>query len=113
MAAAGGRDVVGASPAVGGVVVYHRVHGAGTHAEEQARAAELAEVAEVVLPVGLRHDGHLAACCGQRAPYHGGAEGGWSTYASPENSTTSGCSHPRAFISLTVVGSHMSGRRRV
>ena len=40
-------------------MVDQGVHGAGTHAEEQARSSELAEVAQVVAPVGLRHDGHL------------------------------------------------------
>ena len=67
-ACVGGVGIVAATATVGGVVVHHRVHGAGAHTEEQTRAAQLAEVAQVVAPVGLRHDGHAIALRLEHAP---------------------------------------------
>ena len=59
--AAGRVGVVAAQAEVGRVVVHHRIHAAGRDAEEEARFAQFAEVAQVVAPVGLRHDGHAVA----------------------------------------------------
>ena len=50
--------VIAAQPFVGGVMVDHGVHVAGGNPEEKARSPQLLEVAEVVLPVGLRQNGH-------------------------------------------------------
>ena len=52
-------SVVAAKAFGGSIVVDHGVHGAGAYTEEQPRPAELAEVAQVVAPVGLRHNGDL------------------------------------------------------
>lgn len=73
--AARGVGVVAAQPLVGRVVVDHRVHRAGRHAEEETRRAELAEIAQVVAPVGLRNDGHAVALGLQQAADDRGAEG--------------------------------------
>ena len=53
--------IVVAEPARGRVMVDHRVHGAGVHREIQPRLPELAEVTQVVPPVGLRNHGHTVA----------------------------------------------------
>lgn len=50
--------VVAAQADIGGVVVHHRVHRSRRDAEKEPRRAQLGEVAQVVAPVGLRHDGH-------------------------------------------------------
>ena len=71
-AAVGSVGVVGAQTLVGRVVVDHGIHGAGRYGEEQARPAQLAKVAEVVAPVGLRHHGHAQALRLERAAHHGG-----------------------------------------
>jgi len=55
-------------------VVHHAVHGAAGDAEEETRGAELAEVAQVVAPVGLRDDGDAESGRLERAPDDGGAE---------------------------------------
>lgn len=69
-----GVGVVAAQPFVGRVMVDHRVHVARRHAEEQPRASQLAEVAQVVSPVGLRHDRHAQALGLQQAADHGRTE---------------------------------------
>ena len=56
-----GVGIVMAQPDVGRVVVDHRVHGSGRHAEEQPRRAQFGEVAQVVPPVGLGDDCHAIA----------------------------------------------------
>ena len=71
--------ILGAQSTVGGILVHHRVHAAWGNAEEQARAAQLLEVAEVAVPVRLRNDGHAIACCLQRPSNDGGPEG-WMVY---------------------------------
>ena len=58
----------------GGVLVDHRVHTAWGNAEEEARTAELLEVAEVAVPVGLRYDGHAVTGSLERASDDGCAE---------------------------------------
>ncbi len=68
--------IVAAQALVGGVLVHHRVHAPRTDAEEQPRPAQFAEVAQVVAPVGLRHDGHAQPLGLQDAPYDSRAEGG-------------------------------------
>ncbi len=68
--------VVVAQPQVGRVVVHHRVHGSGRDAEEEARGAELGEVAQVVAPVGLGHDRHAVALGFEQPADDGGAERG-------------------------------------
>ena len=75
-APAGRVGVVVADAAVGRVAVAHRVHRACGDAEEQARPPQLAEVAEVVLPVGLGDDGHLQPLGLQHPADDGRAEGG-------------------------------------
>ncbi len=75
VAAAGSVGVVTATTAVGRVVVDHRVHCAGADTEEKPRLAKLAEVAQVVLPVGLGHDSHLVAVSLENAAYHCSSEG--------------------------------------
>jgi hypothetical protein len=42
-------------------MVYHRVHGTGGNAEEESRATEFAEVAQVVAPIWLRHYCHFVS----------------------------------------------------
>ena len=67
--------VVVAQAQVGRVVVDHRVHRAARDAEEQTRRAQLGEVAQVVAPVGLRHDRHPIALGFEQPSDDGGAEG--------------------------------------
>ena len=76
VASAGCVSVVVAQPSGSGVMVHHRVHSAGRHAEEEARLAEFAEVAEVVAPVGLRHDSHPVTGLLERPSNHCGTKGG-------------------------------------
>ena len=73
---AGGVGVVGAPAAGGGVVVHHRVHASGADAEEEVGAAHFFEVPQVVLPVGLGHDGHSQSQRLEHPPDDGGAERG-------------------------------------
>ena len=49
-------------------MIHHGVHGAAGNAEEESWGTELAEVAQVVAPVGLREDGHAVACRLERPP---------------------------------------------
>ena len=73
---AGGVGVVVTQTACGCVVVHHTVHSAGGDAEEKSGGAELAEVAQVVAPVGLRDDGHFVPRRLQRPPDDSSAERG-------------------------------------
>ena len=57
-----------APPPRGGIVVDHRVHATRGDAEEKPRGAQLSEVAQVIPPVGLRHDGHSQPQRFQEAP---------------------------------------------
>ena len=66
--------VVAAQADVGGVVVHHRVHRSRRDAEKEPRRAQLGEVAQVVAPVGLRHDGHATPLGLQQAADHRRAE---------------------------------------
>lgn len=59
--AAGRVGVVAPKAQVGRVVVDHRIHRSCRDAEEEPRRAEFGEVAQVVPPVGLRHDCHAVA----------------------------------------------------
>ena len=68
--AVGRIGVVAATAAVGSVVIHHGIHCAGRNAEEEARSAELAEVAQVVLPVGLWHNSHAVAVSLEHAANH-------------------------------------------
>ena len=70
-----GVGIVVTQTAGSGVVVHHAVHGSAGDAKEKARCAELAEVAQVVAPVGLRDDGHPIARSLKGAPYDSGAKG--------------------------------------
>ena len=74
--AVGTVGVLGAQTACGGVLVDHRVHASRRDAEEEARSAELAEVAVVAVPVGLGHDGHAVAGRLKGTTYDGRPEGG-------------------------------------
>ena len=67
-----GVGVVAATAACGGVVVDHRVHGSGRDSEKEPWRAKLAEVTQIILPVGLRHYGHSVACRLKRAAYYRG-----------------------------------------
>lgn len=60
-ASVGGVSIIAAPSPIGRVMVHHRVHGAGMDAEKQPWAAQFFEVAQVVAPVGLRHDGYVVA----------------------------------------------------
>ena len=68
--------IVAPQPQVGRVVVHHGVHAAARYAEEEPRLAQLAEIAQVVAPVGLRYDGHAVAFGLQQSAYYGCAECG-------------------------------------
>ena len=71
-----GRVGIVVPKALGGrVVVHHGVHGAGIQAEVQPRGAQLAEIAEVVPPVGLGHHRHTVAPFLQPSAYHRRPEG--------------------------------------
>ena len=61
--------VVAAQAQVGRIVVHHGVHGPRRHPEEEARRPQLGKVAQVVPPVGLRHDGHTVSLGLEQAPY--------------------------------------------
>ena len=67
--AVGGISIVGAQPFVGRVVIDHRIHGSGRHAEEESWPTQLLEVAQVVPPVGLRHDSYTQTFGFQHAAY--------------------------------------------
>ena len=54
--AAGRISVVVAQTQVGGIMVDHRIHRTGRDAEKQTRHPQLGEIAQIVAPVGLRHD---------------------------------------------------------
>ena len=72
--AAGRIGVVAPEADVGRIVVDHRIHRPGRDAEEEPRRAQLGEVAQVVPPVGLRHDGHAVAFGFEQATDHCRAE---------------------------------------
>ena len=72
----GGVGILGAQALAGSVLVDHRVHAPGSDTEEETRTAHLAEVAQVVTPIGLRHDGHTQTLGFEDAPYHGSTERG-------------------------------------
>ena len=72
--AAGRIGVVAPEADVGRVVVDHRIHRPGRDAEEEPRRTQLGEVAQVVPPVGLRHDGHAVAFGFEQAADHCRAE---------------------------------------
>ena len=58
----------------GSVFVHHRVHATRCYAKEKIRTAELLEVAEVAMPVGLRHNRHSVARRFKRAPDYSSTE---------------------------------------
>ena len=53
-----GVGIVTATTTSSSVMIDHGVHGSGRDPKEQARCTELAEIAQVVLPVGLRDYSH-------------------------------------------------------
>ena len=59
---------------VGSILIHHRVHAARRNTEKQAWLTQLLEVAEVAMPVGLRHNSHSIARSLKRATYHGSTE---------------------------------------
>ena len=61
MASVGGIGIVAASSARSGIVVHHGVHCAGGNTEKQSWGSKFFKVAQVVLPVRLRHDCHIVA----------------------------------------------------
>ena len=70
----GAVGVFASESACSRVLVDHRVHAAWRDAEEETRTAQLAEVAQVAMPVGLRHNAHPQALRLQQAAYDGDAE---------------------------------------
>ena len=66
--------ILRAQTAVGSVLVDHGVHSSWRYAKEQAWATQFFEVAEVAVPVGLRHYGHTIARCLEGTTYHCGTE---------------------------------------
>ena len=70
----GAVGVFGAESSVGGVLVDHGIHGSGRDAEEEARASEFFEVAEVAVPVGLRYDAYAQSFVFKETAYDGGAK---------------------------------------
>ena len=55
-------------------MVYHGIHTPGGDTEEQARLAQLFEIAQVVTPVRLRHDGNLETFGLQHPTNYGSAK---------------------------------------
>ena len=76
VASVGRVGILATQALVGGIFVHHRVHTSGRYAKEQTGTAQLLEVAEVVPPVGLGHDGHPQALGFEQASYHGCPERG-------------------------------------
>ena len=76
VAAVGAVGILRAQASCRGVFVYHGVHAPRGDAEPQAWAPQLAEVAVVAMPVGLRHDGYTQALCLEQTAYDGRAERG-------------------------------------
>ena len=74
--AAWGVGVVVTQAPCGGVVVDHGIHHSGGDSEKKSRCAELAEVAQVVAPVGLWYYSHPPTFGFEHSPYNGGAERG-------------------------------------
>ena len=71
----GAVGVLRAQTPIGGVLVDHRVHTAWRDAKEESGSPQLLEVAEVAVPIRLRHDGHAIACCLECAPDDSCSEG--------------------------------------
>lgn len=70
-----GVSIVVPEPLPRRVVVHHGVHRPGIHAEVQPRRPELAEIAQVVPPVGLRNHRHPITETLQPTSNAGGSEG--------------------------------------
>ena len=66
--------VVTAQADVGRIVVYHRVHSSARHTKEQTWRAQLLEVAQIVPPVGLWHNGHTVALGFEQTTDDGGTK---------------------------------------
>ena len=75
VASVGAVGIFGAQAAVGRIFIDHRIHHARRNAEEHTRTAQLAKVAEVAVPVGLRNDGHAVAFGLNQAADDGSAKG--------------------------------------
>ena len=58
-----------------GVVIDHTVHYTTIDPEKEAWSPELAEIAQVVAPVGLRNNSHTIASCLKRTPNNGCTKG--------------------------------------
>ena len=76
VASVGAVGIFGTKAAVGSILIDHRVHAAGSDAEEEPWTSQFPEVAVVAMPVGLGNDGHPVACRLETAPDDGGSEGG-------------------------------------
>lgn len=74
MPSSGCIGIVVTQTAGGCVMVDHRVHRAGRYPEKQPWAAELLEVAQVVLPVGLRDYSDIVAVALEDAANDGSTE---------------------------------------
>ncbi len=61
LSAARSVGVVRAFPFVGGVMVHHRIHVSGGNCEVKVGLAQFFKIAQIVLPVGLWHNGHPQA----------------------------------------------------
>ena len=66
--------VVTAQADIGRIMVYHRVHSSSRHAKEQTWCAQLLEVAQIVPPVGLWHNGHTVALGFEQTTDDGGTK---------------------------------------
>lgn len=51
--------IIGTSTSGSSIMVDHGIHGSGRYCKEIARSSEFAEIAKVVLPIRLRHNGNL------------------------------------------------------
>ena len=79
MTGVGAESIFAAHSAVCRVAIHHRVHSSRRYTEEEARASELLEVAEVAMPVGLWNDGYTIAVRFQDSSEDSCSEG-WVVY---------------------------------
>ena len=69
--AIGRVGIIAATATIGGVVIHHRVHGPRAHAKKQPWRPQFLEIAQVVAPVGLRHNGNIKSMCLKHTTNHG------------------------------------------
>ena len=74
VSAVGTVGIFRTQPSRGGVFVHHGIHTSRCHRKEEAWPPQFLEVAEVAMPVGLRHDANAEALVFEQAADDGGAE---------------------------------------